>query len=96
MARPLTWLTNAFPFWVLLLSLIALFQPPWFTWFAGPWIVWGLAVIMLGMGLTLTFEDFRAILRMPKAVALGFLAQVTIMPALGYAMGKLFALVAGD
>jgi len=73
-------------------GVIALFQPAWFTWFSGPWIVWGLAIIMLGMGLTLTFDDFRAVGRMPRAVALGFLAQFSIMPFLGWGMGKVFAL----
>ncbi|MSU47248.1 MAG: bile acid:sodium symporter family protein [Lacunisphaera sp.] len=92
MSRVLTLLTNAFPVWVLAGGITALFQPAWFTWFSGPWIVWGLAVIMLGMGLTLTFEDFRAVGRMPRAVALGFLAQFTIMPFLGWAMGRLFGL----
>lgn len=92
MSRTLTWLTNAFPLWVVALSAVALFQPTWFTWFSGPWIVWGLAVIMLGMGLTLTVDDFRAIGRMPRAVALGFAAQFSVMPFLGWAMGRLFAL----
>lgn len=92
MTRTLTWLTNAFPIWVVMLAVIALFQPACFTWFSGPWIVWGLAVIMLGMGLTLTVDDFRGVTRMPKAVALGFIAQYTIMPLLGWAMGRLFAL----
>jgi len=92
MARFLALLTNAFPAWVVLLSGIALFQPAWFTWFSGPWIVWGLAVIMLGMGLTLTVNDFRAVLRMPRAVAVGFIAQFTIMPFFGWSMGKVFAL----
>ncbi|MDO8542618.1 MAG: bile acid:sodium symporter family protein [Opitutaceae bacterium] len=92
MPRVLNWLTNAFPLWVVALSGIALYQPNWFTWFSGPWIVWGLAVIMLGMGLTLTVDDFRGVTRLPKAVALGFFAQFTIMPLLGWSMGRLFAL----
>lgn len=92
MSRVLTLLTNAFPVWVLAGGILALFQPAWFTWFSGPWIVWGLAVIMLGMGLTLTFDDFRAVGRMPRAVAAGFVAQFTIMPLLGWAMGRLFNL----
>lgn len=92
MARVLAWLTNAFPIWVVSLSGVALFEPGWFTWFSGPWIVWGLAVIMLGMGLTLTVEDFRAVVRMPRAVALGFAAQYTIMPALGWSCAKVFQL----
>jgi BASS family bile acid:Na+ symporter len=49
-------------------------------------IVWGLAVIMLGMGITLSVEDFKRALKMPKPVALGFLAQFTIMPALGWSI----------
>jgi BASS family bile acid:Na+ symporter len=92
MARLLTWLINAFPLWVVALSALALVEPAWFTWFSGPWIVWGLAVIMLGMGLTLTVEDFRSVLRMPRAVALGFIAQFTVMPGLGWALGRVFAL----
>lgn len=92
MSRLLTWSTNAFPLWVVAFSAIALFQPAWFTWFSGPWIVWGLAVIMLGMGLTLAFDDFRAVGRMPRAVALGFVGQYTIMPFLGWTMGRLFSL----
>lgn len=92
MTRTLTWLTNAFPVWVVVLSVAALFVPEGFTWFTGPWIVWGLAVIMLGMGLTLTIEDFRGVARMPKAVALGFIAQFTIMPLLGWTFGRVFQL----
>lgn len=92
MVRLLVWFTNAFPLWVLGLSTVALFAPAWFTWFTGPWIVWGLAVVMLGMGLTLTVDDFRGVWRMPRAVALGFVAQFTIMPLLGWSMGRLFAL----
>jgi BASS family bile acid:Na+ symporter len=92
MSRLLAHLTNAFPLWVVACSALALVQPAWFTWFTGPAIVWGLAVIMLGMGLTLTVDDFRAIGRMPRAVAVGFAAQYTIMPLLGWSLGRLFAL----
>lgn len=92
MSRLLAWSTNAFPLWVITLSGLALVAPGWFTWFTGPWIVWGLAVIMLGMGLTLTVDDFRAVGRMPGRVALGFVAQFSIMPCLGWGLGRLFAL----
>lgn len=92
MNRILAILTNAFPLWVLAGGAVALVEPALFTWFSGPFIVWGLAVIMLGMGLTLTFDDFRAVARMPKAAALGFTAQYTIMPFLGWGIGRLFNL----
>ncbi len=92
MPRLLAWSTNAFPLWVVACSGLALVEPAWFTWFSGPWIVWGLALIMLGMGLTLTLDDFRAVARMPKAVALGFAGQYTLMPALGWGLGRAFGL----
>jgi BASS family bile acid:Na+ symporter len=73
---------------VVLCCLLALLEPRWFTWFSGGWIVWSLALIMLGMGLTLSLEDFRRVLLMPKAVAMGFVAQYTIMPFLGWAIAR--------
>jgi bile acid:Na+ symporter, BASS family len=92
LTRLLAWSTNAFPIWVLAGGCVALVRPAWFTWFSGPWIVWGLAVIMLGMGLTLTTNDFRRVTRMPGAVALGFVAQYTVMPLLGWGLGRVFQL----
>ncbi len=52
----------------------------------------GLGVIMLGMGMTLTFRDFREVLKMPKWVALGVGAQFLIMPLIGWSVATLFAL----
>lgn len=83
---------NWFPVWVLGAALLALWQPPLFTWFSGPWIVSGLALVMLAMGITLSLEDFAAVLRLPRVVALGFIAQYTIMPLLGWAIAKTLAL----
>ncbi|MDA0293455.1 MAG: bile acid:sodium symporter family protein [Verrucomicrobia bacterium] len=85
---------NWFPAWVLAAALLALWQPSLFTWFSGPWIVWGLALVMLGMGLTLNVADFAAVLRLPGAVALGFAAQYAIMPLIGWSVGKMLALPA--
>lgn len=73
---------------MLLGGLLALAHPPLFTWFAGPAIIWGLAVIMLGMGMTLTVDDFRRVLAMPRAVAVGFVAQYLIMPSLGWSIAR--------
>jgi len=92
MRRLLLASANAFPAWVLAAALLALWHPPLFTWFSGPWIVWGLAVVMLGMGLTLDVADFRALSRLPGAVALGFAAQYTIMPLLGWGLGRALGL----
>jgi BASS family bile acid:Na+ symporter len=90
----LTLLTNLFPVWVLLGAVTALVRPELFTWFSGPLIPWGLAVIMLGMGLTLSPKDFEGVVKDPKRVALGVALQYTVMPSLGWALGYLFHLPA--
>ena len=84
-------LANAFPIWVLAATVLALFHPDLFTWFH-PYIEPGLAIIMLGMGMTLSTDDFQATLRMPKAIAAGFFAQYTIMPFLGWGIAMTFGL----
>jgi len=86
MPRLLNVLTNLFPAWVVLAGVAALIHPPLFTWFDSDWITWGLAVIMLGMGITLSVEDFKAVLKMPRAVAVGFVAQYSIMPFMGWSV----------
>lgn len=87
-------LVNGFPLWALLMSAAALWKPFLFTWFSGPWITIGLGVIMLGMGVTLTVDDFARIARMPKMVLLGAFLQYTIMPVLGWTLAFLFRLPA--
>ncbi|MEL7051025.1 MAG: bile acid:sodium symporter family protein [Cyanobacteria bacterium J06588_5] len=51
-----------------------------------------LFVILLGMGLGLTIEDFRKILVEPKAVILGLLAQLVMVPMVGFALAFAFPL----
>ncbi|RPI92663.1 MAG: bile acid:sodium symporter family protein, partial [Spirochaetales bacterium] len=81
-----------FPVWVLLASVIALIHPPVFTWFSGSLITLGLGVIMLGMGITLEWEDFKRVLTMPGRVVLGVALQFGVMPFLGWSLGYLFDL----
>jgi BASS family bile acid:Na+ symporter len=91
-------LTNLFPVWVLGASILALVYPPWFTWFneiiflGQPLIIWGLAVIMLGMGITLSIDDFRRVMKMPRTIATGFFAQYLIMPFMGWLIARLLKL----
>jgi BASS family bile acid:Na+ symporter len=77
-------LANAFPVWVLVACGLALVEPRLFTWFRGDAIVIGLAVIMLGMGITLSIDDFARVATRPATVAAGFLAQFLIMPTAGW------------
>ena len=85
-------LTAAFPLWILLCSGLALVRPEWFTWFSGSYIVWGLALIMLGMGITLSFADFKGVVTMPRAGFIGLGCQFVIMPLLGWGIGILLRL----
>ncbi len=51
-----------------------------------------LAVIMFSLGVGLTIADFRRVLVMPRAVALGLLLQLLAVPALAYALLQIVAL----
>src|SRR5258708_11856457 len=95
MQRLLTRFTNLYPVWLVGSALVALWHPPVFTWFAGQWIVWALTIVMLGMGFTLTVDDFRRLFKMPGSLALGFLAHYTIMPLTGWLLGRALDLEPG-
>jgi BASS family bile acid:Na+ symporter len=86
--------TRAFPLWVLGASLGAILWPPAFTWFSGPFITYGLGLIMLGMGLTLRVEDFSRVARYPSWVLTGLALQYTVMPASGWLLARAFGLPA--
>lgn len=78
-------LTLLFPLWMVLAGALALSSPEWLLPLnQGPVVVLILAFVMLCMGLTLTFDDFRRIARMPRVVAIGFAAQYSIMPLLAW------------
>jgi BASS family bile acid:Na+ symporter len=51
-----------------------------------------LAVIMFGMGLSLRVEDFKRILIYPKAVGIGLLNQLVLLPILAFGIVKAFSL----
>lgn len=84
-------LTNLFPVWVVVFALAALWDPSLFHWF-GPLTVYALGIIMLGMGVTLSASDFLEVLRAPKPIAVGFVAQFTIMPFMGWFVAATFGL----
>ena len=90
--RLLDLVANAFPLWVLLACGLALVEPGLFSWFRGPSIVWALAVIMLGMGLTLSVNDFTRITSRPLAVVTGLIAQFLVMPVAGWGVATLMEL----
>ena len=48
-------------------------------------------IIMFGMGTTLSVKDFSAVLKMPKGVIIGLVAQFSIMPVIGWTLTKIFS-----
>jgi BASS family bile acid:Na+ symporter len=95
MQRFLTWFTNLYPVWLIAGAVLAVCHPPSFVWFSGQWIIWALTIVMLGMGFTLSVDDFRRLFKMPGSLALGFLAHYTIMPLTGWALARLLGLESG-
>lgn len=83
---------DAFSIWFISVTVLGLVYPPALSWFHLNWIGPMLAVIMLAMGLTLTWDDFARVGRAPKPILLGVVLQFTIMPLTGYAIGWLYGL----
>ena len=48
-----------------------------------------LFIIMLGMGLSLTTDDFKRVIEHPKAVLVGFIAQIALLPILAFLLIQL-------
>lgn len=82
---------NTFALWVLLLAGLALYSPDLFTWI-GPYVSLLLGIVMFGMGMTLSVGDFKLVLKEPKGVIIGVLAQFIIMPSLAYVLAKVLQL----
>lgn len=97
------WATNLFAVWTVLGTAWAWFVPEHFLWVVdGTFRPFGqslvsvlLGVIMLGMGLTLSPQDFARVLKLPQAVAIGVTLQFTIMPLAGIAFATVFGLEQG-
>lgn len=55
-------------------------------------VPFALGLIMMGLGLTLTVEDFRRVGRNPKAVAVALVVQLLILPPVAFGLIHLFGL----
>jgi len=51
-----------------------------------------LGIVMFGMGLATKLEDFKVVFSRPRDIAVGCAAQFTVMPALAWALSRLFGL----
>lgn len=77
---------------VLLVAVLSLVAPASFAWI-DTWVINPmLGVIMFGMGLTLSPQDFKIVLSRPKDILIGCLAQFTVMPLLAFLLSWAFML----
>jgi BASS family bile acid:Na+ symporter len=80
-------ITRWFAAWVVLFALIAFFMPSMFL-PVKPAVPYLLGIIMFGMGMTLTLQDFRRVAVAPRAVSAGIFGQFVIMPLAGWTIAK--------
>lgn len=96
-------ITNNFALLTIIGVGLAWFFPAGFTWMTDgtirvggqPLLNLALGVIMLAMGLTLSFEDYRSLAAMPRALIAGVALQFTVMPLAGFAIARLMGLEQG-
>ncbi|RLN42609.1 hypothetical protein C2845_PM01G37010 [Panicum miliaceum] len=87
-------LSLGFPVWVASACAIALWRPPAFLWVGPTAQMLGISFTMLGMGMTLTLDDLKTALLMPRELTAGFILQYTVMPLSGFFVNKLLKLPA--
>ncbi len=96
-------ITNNFALLTVLGVGLAWFFPAGFIWMtdgritlAGqPLLSLALGTIMLAMGLTLTFDDYRKLAAVPRALVAGVALQFAVMPLAGFAIARGLALEPG-
>ena len=82
-------ITNFFTVWIIVFALITFYYPEYFKGLTGL-IVPTLGIIMFGMGMTLTLNDFRRVFTRPKDIGIGVLLQYMIMPLAAFILAKIF------
>ncbi|MDN6853621.1 MAG: bile acid:sodium symporter family protein, partial [Bifidobacterium crudilactis] len=86
-----TWLTRWFTVVVVVWAIINFFLPQTSMW-AKSYTNYFLSIILFGMGMTLSIDDFKRIVKMPLMVIVGTIAHYVIMPLLAVALCRIFQL----
>lgn len=93
--RPFVWLeqvvetiSNYFPVLVIAFAITGIVKPSTMTWVPPSMITWAIGFSMLGMGLTLTFQDFKRVLSAPRQIMTGVILQYTVMPSLAFVISR--------
>lgn len=77
---------------VIAAAVVTFFLPSLFSWVKGTSQTIIIGIIMFGMGLTLTTEDFKVLAKRPFDILIGTVSQYTVMPLLAFGVTKLLHL----
>lgn len=87
-----SWIAAHITLIVVTVTALTLIVPASFSWISTSVITPLLGVVMFGMGLTLKPSDFKPILKHPKDILIGELAQFVIMPMLAWILSRVLSL----
>lgn len=87
-------LSSGFPIWIAAACVAGMTKPAAFSWVQGQVQIVGLSITMLGMGMTMSMDDLKGALAMPKELVAGVLLQYTVMPTAGAVISRLLNLPA--
>ncbi|MFB3100259.1 MAG: bile acid:sodium symporter family protein [Gammaproteobacteria bacterium] len=87
----MNWITTGFPIFAIVFSIFATRYPEFLIDYK-PAIIPLLGVVMFAMGMTLTMEDFKRVLKSPKVIGLGLLLQYGLMPLLAFVIAIILGL----
>ena len=87
----MNWIITGFPIFAIVFSIFAARYPEFLVDYK-PAIIPLLGIVMFAMGMTLSIEDFKRVLKSPRVIGLGLLLQLALMPLLAFIIGLLLAL----
>ena len=73
------WIVIGFPIFAIVFSVFAARYPEFLVDYK-PAIIPLLGVVMFAMGMTLSMDDFRRVLKSPRVIGLGLILQYGLMP----------------
>ena len=81
-----SFLSSKTSIFIILIAIITYFFPNIFTWVKGDTQTVVLGIIMLTMGMTLSLDDFKILIKRPFDIGIGTFAQYFFMPAIAISL----------
>lgn len=80
-------INKTFVVWMLIAAILG-FSFPGIIAQIAPYIPYLLGIVMFGMGMTISTNDFKEVFKSPKSVIIGVILQYTVMPVTAYLIAK--------